>query len=209
MLRDPVARKVGRPIKPNWSPSSILPPRADPQSEEARLLGPFSKRREVNIRWRHFKKSLGSVYPPLEVPTKTEGTPDVAETKPTLAIQDWGLLQDIEDLIGPNPSPQLTRKEKAQLPATQKSEEPSKLDKRHPSLWVRRRYRSLALRLPIVTRTPPSKDKNAVQYETRMIDKPTVKEVDAGTLAWLERDARKQKQHKATKKVQKNLPENK
>ena len=42
-----------------------LPPRADPSSEEARLLGPFSKRREANIRWRFLSGFREKVYAPL------------------------------------------------------------------------------------------------------------------------------------------------
>ncbi|KAG9004669.1 hypothetical protein FRB93_010159 [Tulasnella sp. JGI-2019a] len=49
---------------------SNLPARADPSSDEARLLGKFSLRREVNIRWRFFTEEVKrQVQPPLVVRT--------------------------------------------------------------------------------------------------------------------------------------------
>lgn len=43
-----------------------LPARADPQSEDAKLMGPLSKRREVNLRWRYWKEQIAAARVPLQ-----------------------------------------------------------------------------------------------------------------------------------------------
>ncbi|OBZ79295.1 hypothetical protein A0H81_00776 [Grifola frondosa] len=60
-----------------------LPNRADPTSEEARLLGPFSKRRQVNIRWRYFTQEWKKLYPPLQVTLKEETSSGEVDGQPT------------------------------------------------------------------------------------------------------------------------------
>ncbi|EPT01472.1 hypothetical protein FOMPIDRAFT_56238 [Fomitopsis schrenkii] len=84
-----------------------LSARADPDSEEARLYGPFSKRREVNLRWRFYSKQLRYIYPPLEVGLEQgpRGSPQrrtvdrsalqAAGIRP-MALQGTGLVQEIE-----------------------------------------------------------------------------------------------------------------
>ena len=47
-----------------------LPARADPSSEDARLVGPFSRRRLMNERWRFFKSQVGRLLPPLHIKTE-------------------------------------------------------------------------------------------------------------------------------------------
>ncbi|KAJ7293404.1 hypothetical protein C8J57DRAFT_1490821 [Mycena rebaudengoi] len=54
LLTSPHSR-IRRPLdKKHLACPTTLPARADPASADARLLGPFSKRRETNIRWRYF-----------------------------------------------------------------------------------------------------------------------------------------------------------
>lgn len=102
-----------------------LPARANPDSEEARLFGPFSKRREVNLRWRFYSKHLRYIYPPLEVGleqgprgsqcrTVDRSALQAAGIRP-MALQGAGLIQEIEHLArtgrppGADSDPQLTR----------------------------------------------------------------------------------------------------
>lgn len=61
------AIKSGKPAQPQHllKPPS-LPERADPESEEARLLGRLSKRREANIRWRHLTGFRSRVSAPMK-----------------------------------------------------------------------------------------------------------------------------------------------
>lgn len=54
------APKSGHLITP-----PALPARADPNSEDARLLGPFSKRREANIRWRYLTNFRDKMNAPI------------------------------------------------------------------------------------------------------------------------------------------------
>jgi hypothetical protein len=49
-----------------------LPARADPQSEEARLLGPLPLNREANIRWRHFANLRDRLVAPISQPEADE-----------------------------------------------------------------------------------------------------------------------------------------
>ncbi|KAG8988048.1 hypothetical protein FRB90_002996, partial [Tulasnella sp. 427] len=44
----------------------ILPAKADPNSEDAKFLGPLSKRREVNLRWRYYKEQVAAARAPLQ-----------------------------------------------------------------------------------------------------------------------------------------------
>ncbi|KAJ6627104.1 hypothetical protein B0H10DRAFT_1780292, partial [Mycena sp. CBHHK59/15] len=46
---------------------TTLPARANPASDDAWLLGPLSKRRETNIRWRYFVAEWKKVRTPLQV----------------------------------------------------------------------------------------------------------------------------------------------
>ncbi|KZT75065.1 hypothetical protein DAEQUDRAFT_761033 [Daedalea quercina L-15889] len=89
--------------------SAPLPERANPNSAAAHLLGPFSKRREVNIRWRYFTKQLHAVYPPVEVGvdqsraiTSKDHRTDRASleragVRPML-LQEAGIMEELESL---------------------------------------------------------------------------------------------------------------
>ncbi|KAG6890730.1 hypothetical protein C0992_013113, partial [Termitomyces sp. T32_za158] len=140
----------------------VLPLRADPSSEDARLLGPFSKRREVNIRWRYFTKEWKKVFPPLqvvmnEVPTSdgechTASKEDIARVGVrALGMQGQGIYEDVHAIAGPLTQPRpLTRKERLSRGA----DIDTPVQPRHPSRWLRRRYQELLGRLPILTYTP-------------------------------------------------------
>ncbi|KAF9508915.1 hypothetical protein BS47DRAFT_1349878 [Hydnum rufescens UP504] len=72
----PPARTTGKSISPaQLHNPPTLPLRADPHSEEARLLGPLSLRREVNIHWKYFTEEKSRILPPLEM-RMTEAIPD-------------------------------------------------------------------------------------------------------------------------------------
>ena len=152
-----------------------LPPRADPTSEEAALRGPFSKRREVNIRHRAHAAALRRVAPPLELavrPTPDEPAfvpgpsalaafraDDAAVYPRPLAMQGLGLMRDIEELIGGtiHHTPQLTKRERRAAkispaaPDAPAAPDTTTAAPRHPQRWVRRRYRLLLTQLPQLT----------------------------------------------------------
>lgn len=165
---------------------TTLPPRADPASDEARLLGPFSKRRETNARWRYFVAEWQKVRPPLEVvvadPTaESQGVScqDVrrAGTR-SLPMQGLHILEDVENLAGPRWTE----------PRTGRSKDPHP-GKPHISRWVRRRYQALLNRLPILSYTAASQGKQpkySVSLSPNRLDPESNRaEADTSDLQWM------------------------
>ncbi|KAF7306759.1 hypothetical protein MIND_00467600 [Mycena indigotica] len=142
-----------------------LPARANPKSEEAKLLGPFSKRREVNIRWRHFVKESRKVKPPLQVTVndssgsvKTEATREVGIR--SLPMQDWGVFEDIETHAT---SPHLSR-------------------------WIRRRFQTLLNDVPVLQYQSNKKYTVALSEQRLSSDQQKKLNVmDDADVKWLER----------------------
>jgi hypothetical protein len=136
-----------------------LPTRADPASDDVKLLGPLSKRREVNIRWRYFINEWKKVYPPLQVVANdlSHGVRDGVHGADLIragirgfGMQGRGVFEDISSIAGPlRMSDTLTRKERrnAEIVPEPTSSHPA----RHPSRWLRRRYQELLGRLPVLT----------------------------------------------------------
>lgn len=93
-----------------------LPARADLNSEDARLLGPLSKRREVNIYWRFYTEQVKRVYPPFQMILEERDSP--GETRHLTdkgalhragirvgGVQGEGVYEEIETLANaPSPS---------------------------------------------------------------------------------------------------------
>lgn len=112
-----------------------LPSRADPNSEEAKLLGPFSKRREVNIRKRYFRAESAKVLPPLQV-TLEKASPDGVHTTTNmddvhkagirhLNFQGFGIFEEIESFTSPPWTPPCaTRRMRKQVAQTKDHEQP-------------------------------------------------------------------------------------
>ncbi|KAG1759002.1 hypothetical protein EDD22DRAFT_783169 [Suillus occidentalis] len=67
LLTSGFSRKKKPLVLDDLSFPPILPERADPNSSDALILGPFSKRREVNARWKYFKQEWKKVLPPLQI----------------------------------------------------------------------------------------------------------------------------------------------
>ncbi|TFY62841.1 hypothetical protein EVJ58_g3601 [Rhodofomes roseus] len=132
----------------------ILPNRADPGSYEARILGPFSKRREVNIRRKYFNDNIRMIYPPLDVGVDREQNPTLhsqerrvdAETlqqagvRP-LALQGLGLFEEVLSL--------------ATTGRLLNSDEPAFANHHLSPRFLRRRFISLLRRLPMLTYLHP------------------------------------------------------
>ncbi|KZT30766.1 hypothetical protein NEOLEDRAFT_1083128 [Neolentinus lepideus HHB14362 ss-1] len=187
----------GRPTKP-LTPSSlitppILPPQVDPSSEEARLLGTLSKRREVNLRRCFFKTQTGRVYPPLQVvvreQTKVPGS--VAESSSHDALTQAGIRGMAMQGAG-------VFEEVLQLADSGSHSRPinpfsSSLRPR----FLRRRYRELLGSLPILTYNyPPTlKGSQRSPYEVSLASNALTKSIprtargvpsiDADDLAWI------------------------
>lgn len=72
-----------------------LPPRAvDPNGEEARLLGPFSLRRTVNIHKRFVRAEVGRTVPPLELRLKS---PSAASPSTCAEVKEGGATRPDSD----------------------------------------------------------------------------------------------------------------
>lgn len=135
-----------------------LPAQAHPSSEDARLLGPFSKRREVNIRWRAFVEESRKVLPPLQVVVNKKNHADTSDASLIqegirgLGFQGKHVFEDIETLIGEQPRERpMTRKEREARQGTVEVPAAPQPTPRHSSRWIRRRYQQLLGKLPILT----------------------------------------------------------
>ena len=139
----------------------ILPPRADPTSLDAKILGPLSKRREVNLKWRFFKSETAKVYPPIEVSRvhvlKTSTSLDkVAKAEESTAenamhpkaapvgFQGTSVLRDLEDLASPNPNTQKRVIDPA-LPGPRCNPTST------VNHFIRRQHRKILAKIPILT----------------------------------------------------------
>ncbi|KAK0478329.1 hypothetical protein IW261DRAFT_1565312 [Armillaria novae-zelandiae] len=200
LLTSPASRSTRKALTPeDLETPPTLPSRADPTSEDSKLLGPLSKRREVNIRWRFFTQEAAKVYPPLEVQAKMfSNTP--ADASPVtirearirgFGFQEQGLLEDIHGIVGREKQGlrPVTRRE---LQAMKKiGQAPSPPAARHPSRWLRRRYQQLLGKIPQVTYTYQSgKDgRYGVSLSNQSLAVSVVPvhqygEVDSAALAW-------------------------
>ncbi|KAI0271429.1 hypothetical protein BC834DRAFT_966913 [Gloeopeniophorella convolvens] len=110
LLVSDLARPAGRTLKQHHlDKPPTLPPRADPSSAEARLFGPLSKRREVNLRWRFFADQWKRLYPPLEVSVRSRGARQSSSQEDAISdarirpvgMQTAELLDELQALAGP------------------------------------------------------------------------------------------------------------
>lgn len=151
--------------KDNLITPPILPLRVDPSSEEARLLGPFSKRREVNIRWRYFKRESRKILPPLQLSVKeisdsfevTKTSSDVHDIASVgirgIGLQASRLVEEAQILAGPawkSLSIPRRAREKAESQTPQLPND-NPFNSSLPTRWLRKRYQDLLGRVPILT----------------------------------------------------------
>ena len=170
-----------------------LPARADPSSPDARIFGPFSKRREVNIRRRYFASEWKKVFPPIELQVRPDSVGKKKSAKkliPNFGMQ-IGVFADIEKTVATLKARPLTRRER--LSEQDRAEAGIKAG--HPSRWIRRRYRSLLNRLPILLYNPSDNPEQSGFFSVQQSELslppyqrpiPYLPEVDPTTLAWLE-----------------------
>lgn len=144
-----------RPLAPSaLKRPPTLPERADPESNDARYLGPFSKRREVNIRWRFFTEEWRKLLPPLHVTVEEKNnsfeTMNSGHYSASLAkasvrgfgFQGIDVLEEIKTIAGlPYKTPSDFPPNRSQ-PTT-----PRAITNR----FIRRRYQELLGRTPILT----------------------------------------------------------
>lgn len=200
--------RTNKPLEPkDFIHPRTLPPRANPRSEEARSFGPFSKRREVNIRWRFYRNELKKVLPPLEI-TMNEESPFDNNVLPPLGTQRHNLMDELERIVGGElrPEPPLTRREKRQKHGI-KITGPSARAERHTSRWLRRRYRSLLSTIPQLAYQPSPKggskiivNKHPLGHHPHDRDSKSMPVADAIQVAWIEQTGPEDTEPKAKSK---------
>lgn len=163
-----------------------LPARADPTSEEARIFGPLSKRREVNIRRRFFRTETRKLLPPLAIEVTESRKRNKENTLRNFDIEKMNLLDDVERVVG----------ELCRGPTKTRRECQSKADltDRHPSRWIRRRYRWLLSRLPYIVYRGTEANNIGVQISSRSFcpyqkTPAYMSEADSTTISWIQRPA--------------------
>lgn len=199
-------------VKPqNLKHPHTLPERANPNSDEARLLGRLSKRREVNIRWRFFKTAWDKVLPPLQVTAveksekgqhlRSSTSRDELDRQGVRAIglQGTSVMQDIIHFAGPvYPPPMLTKKQRRAL-VDCGLERPTPLPESPLPRFVRRMYGALLSRIPVLQHVRRVKDNQPLPgkpgYEVSLGDnaiegaarhhRTRLPEVDDVDLAWI------------------------
>jgi len=186
LLTSPYSRKT-KPLNPrNLRNPPALPPRADPNSEEAKLLGPFSKRRSVNIRHRYFDVEERKVYPPLQIALEqrqgfdplTDGDSLTQVGIREMGFQGSGIMEEVLFIAGaPSRPPRLTRRERRSLGVlpTDAPSDASPTEVSAPRAqshlrrrWLRRRYQELLYTLPVLSYTPPSMAKGSGRYSVTL-----------------------------------------
>ncbi|PVG02373.1 hypothetical protein CPB86DRAFT_575935 [Serendipita vermifera] len=131
-----------------------LPDRANPNSEDAKLLGPFSLRRVKNIHRRFFKEQTSRVLPPLEV-SSTFSDSELKALKfhvPKTGLEKFTPVKKLIQLASPLISTPNLPPEEATKGATFS---PMRLGNKSQR-WLRRRYRELLAEIPQVTIEPSS-----------------------------------------------------
>jgi hypothetical protein len=155
-----------------------LPSKVDPMSEEARIFGRLSKRREVNIRWRYFTSQWKKTLPPLELTATLEQStsPDddtlISMRREKFLLHDANLLQEVRALAGSPIKPPMPRRQRLALEALSPPAESSRCTPSAtsfpessaapvippspkllpaPTRFMRRRYRELLAKIPILT----------------------------------------------------------
>lgn len=145
LLTSGLSRKK-KPLGPgDLSFPPILPERADPNSSDAKILGPFSKRREVNARWKYFRQEWKKIFPPLQI-SLPPGREMGVEGSDRSDIRQIGFegTTVLEELV--------------QLTTKRNNQSRQGVEELLPNRWLRRRYQELLGKLPILTFTPTRGD---------------------------------------------------
>ena len=162
-----------------------LSARANPLSEDAQLYGPLSKRRQVNIRWRQFKAETKKLFPPLGARV-TDAVIKDGKSQFRVLHAKLDHLENVDSAVGELcRGPTKTRRE--QNDNVEINESPAPFY-RHPSRWVRRRYRWLLSRSPrLVHRSDNSISVEISPRSFSPYQKPAayLPEVDRTTVTWL------------------------
>lgn len=163
------------------------------------LLGPLSRRREHNIRWRFFESEWKKVYPPLQISPchPADHTNALVYSNPPVdfGFQNTVVLKELLALAGsPSRSPEHAGRQK-KVQRTQKPSDTNPFDGSLPVRWLRRRYQALLGRVPLLIPQSSSQNNNFKRtYDVQLADnamttsKPhssRLRVVDAEDISWI------------------------
>lgn len=152
------AKRVLKP-KALLVPSNIPAERLDPDSPQSRILGPFSKRREVNARWKFFLQELQKTQYPLQTVLRPRAASGDGEERRldseslalagirSIGLQGSGVFEEAEALACP---PALVHLEdNVESTAAKQSFRPT-FESHLPQRFLRRRYQQLLAQTPVL-----------------------------------------------------------
>ncbi|KIY45797.1 hypothetical protein FISHEDRAFT_10906, partial [Fistulina hepatica ATCC 64428] len=160
--------RTTKPLKPAYlTHPPTLSERADPSSEAYQVLGPLSKRRDLNTRWRYFVQEKKKIYPPLQVAMHSDaktvnyvpgGDQLRQQGAPCVGFQGTSAVETLMSITGrfQGALRPLTRKQRRTVGAARNSAS-SPLE--HPNRWLRRRYQTLLARIPVLVPVENSKSR--------------------------------------------------
>ncbi|KAF9020317.1 hypothetical protein BDZ89DRAFT_1164263 [Hymenopellis radicata] len=164
LLTNGISRTT-RALNPKTCQTPLKMP--DRTSPWATHNGKPNKRREANARRRYFAAECMKTLPPLGL-----------GAQPTPSLLNLGVLDDVHKLVGTQPPPSLTRRERLK----EGKEMPKPVD-RYPSRWMRRRYQELLSRVPIMDGTlSVSVSPMAISANDRSVGR--LGDLDDDALAW-------------------------
>jgi len=206
LLTNPLSRKTKALTLEKIDKPPKLPSRADPDSEDARLLGPLSKRRHVNILWRAYTHEVKYTIPPLDVKLSQQGHSngenklDIPSSPSGTAsnsmsfgvtlggFQDAGMVERLRLMAGLGGGNRaMTRRERRALSGPEVSDaslHPSLL----PTRQLRRSHRWLLSKIPLLKCVPHKDD-------------PTVKNRKTSYSVYLANEALRNSRFKARQKI--------
>ncbi|KAI0756776.1 hypothetical protein C8Q80DRAFT_1090443 [Daedaleopsis nitida] len=156
--------RVKRALKPQTLlvPNTIPAERLDPNSPQSRILGPFSKRREVNARWKFFLQELQKTHYPLQTVLQPRAASDDSEERRfdsgslaragirSIGLQGSGVFEEAEALACPPALVHLDNNADVESTAAKRSFRPT-FESHLPQRFLRRRYQQLLAQTPVLT----------------------------------------------------------
>jgi len=141
----------------------LLPPRHDPNSEEARILGRLSLRREFNHRRKFFRTEVQKVLPPLEILEEQSAN----RHHPRRRLEKLHLPQMLKNMVKIR-KPERPKRSIPVKTMDQDQEDPEQINSdaddvdRLPSRFLRRRHKLLLGKIPILGYTVIKSEKNPI-----------------------------------------------
>lgn len=146
------------PTKARLEKPTNLPERADPNSEEARLLGRLSPRREANIKWRALTDMRGRLVPPSD----RRELEELAELSKSFALPQRNKVQ--QQALSPATHDRFAELRRRERKRNTSWAKPNRLTSR----FMRRRYEQILDRAILLDATTGQNDQ--VRWKVKQAD---------------------------------------